>query len=384
MFVVSGELMREGGRNSATPEQDGPANPLAGETAAQLQRVLQLNDDIRAHYRLAEDTIDTIHSAFDRIAAEYIEPEHEAPVAPLQAPQPAGRSKRPAVMTATLLCAAVGITTGLIVSLQAATPTSAPITSAGYVAESAITGVEMPAKAEDYGQTIYAARFSAAPPAERMCLARAVYYEARGEAMDGQVAVAQVILNRARSKQWPSTICSVVNQGIERGEKCQFSFACFTHLSVPNGQLWDRAKSVADEALAGRGWLRELIEATHYHTTSVLPVWRLNLTPINTIGSHIFYRGNDGIVASSKDADGYRKAAAAQTVKSVHEKIAAAIKATSAVKVAWLANGVSPDTSAAVKVARPKTAANNTPAASAPKRSAAQAEGDWKASVFGQ
>lgn len=83
------------------------------------------------------------------------------------------------------------------------------------------------------------------------CLAQAVYYEARGEAPDGQAAVAQVVLNRARLDPYPSTVCGVVYQGSGSGA-CQFSFVC-------NGAMrgrrdlaaWDRARSVAARALGG-------------------------------------------------------------------------------------------------------------------------------------
>jgi hypothetical protein len=365
---------------AAVPASCAAVDGLDGEARVQVQRVLQLNADLRAHYQLAEDNIVTVRASFDRVTAGEPEPlDAEVVVAPI-APTPPVRTARPVLIMATLACALVGITTGLIVSLQAATPSLAPITTAPEtIIKSAGIDTAPAEKLEDYGQTIYAARFSAAPPAERMCLARAVYYEARGEAMDGQIAVAQVVLNRARSKQWPSTICGVVNQGIERGEKCQFSFACFSHLIAPNGPLWEQAKSVAEEALAGRGWLRELVEATHYHTTGVAPIWRLNLTPINTIGAHVFYRGNEGVVVSSKDAEGYRAAAAAQTVQTVHAKIAAVAKVSSGVKIVSLADEAT-TTVAGTKIPRPKAA---TPDGHAPKRTAAH-DSDWKTNVFGQ
>jgi hypothetical protein len=57
--------------------------------------------------------------------------------------------------------------------------------------------------------------------------------------------------------------------------------------------MWDRAQEIARDATLGRAWLRELVEATHYHTTAVLPIWRLGLEPLHTFGTHIFYRSPD-------------------------------------------------------------------------------------------
>jgi hypothetical protein len=137
---------------------------------------------------------------------------------------------------------------------------------------------------------MYAAEFARSDTASVRCLAEAVYYEARGEPYIGQVAVAQVVLNRARSGKWHRHICAVISQGIERGEKCQFSYMCRTSRAAPVGPMWDRAQEVAIDAVRGRVWLRELVEATHYHTTAVAPVWRQGLDTLGTFGTHIFYR----------------------------------------------------------------------------------------------
>ena len=166
---------------------------------------------------------------------------------------------------------------------------------------------------DDFGARIYG-RFAAAPAREMACLARAIYYEARGEGYDGKVAVAQVVLNRARSKKWPSTICGVVHQGEARGEKCQFSYVCFDHLSQPSGELWDEAQTIAELAIAGRVYLRELEHATHYHTTAVKPVWRERLQTIATIGAHIFYSEPGGVRASPAEDGRYQSAVAAAAV----------------------------------------------------------------------
>jgi hypothetical protein len=137
---------------------------------------------------------------------------------------------------------------------------------------------------------MYAAEFGRTDMANLRCLAEAVYFEARGEPYIGQVAVAQVVLNRARSGKWPRGLCAVIAQGVERGEKCQFSYMCRTTRAAPVGPMWDRAQEVAIDAARGRVWLRELVEATHYHTTAVAPVWRQGLDMLGTFGTHIFYR----------------------------------------------------------------------------------------------
>ena len=178
------------------------------------------------------------------------------------------------------------------------------------------TGIETLSAAtlpDDFGARIYG-RFAAAPAREIACLARAIYYEARGEGYDGKVAVAQVVLNRARSQKWPPTICGVVHQGEARGEKCQFSYVCFDHLSQPSGELWDEAQTIAELATTGRVYLRELEHATHYHTMAVKPVWRESLRTIATIGAHIFYTEPGGVRASPTDDGRYQRAVAAAAV----------------------------------------------------------------------
>ena len=142
----------------------------------------------------------------------------------------------------------------------------------------------------DAGTRMYFETFASVDTANLRCLAEAVYYEARGEPIDGQIAVAQVVLNRARSRHWPKSLCGVVNQGIARGEKCQFSYACRALRAKPTGAAWEHAQMIANDAIQGRAWLRELVAATHYHATSVAPIWRRDLTKIGPFGKHIFYR----------------------------------------------------------------------------------------------
>jgi len=121
------------------------------------------------------------------------------------------------------------------------------------------------------------------------CLTAAIYYEARSETLQGQRAVAQVVLNRARDPLYPSSICGVVFQGAERSTGCQFSFTCDGSMAVPpRPELWQSSRAIANAALAGYVE-RSVGLATHYHTRWVVPVWRTDLVKLRTIGAHIFY-----------------------------------------------------------------------------------------------
>lgn len=121
------------------------------------------------------------------------------------------------------------------------------------------------------------------------CLTAAIYYEARSESLQGQRAVAQVVLNRVRDPLFPASVCGVVFQGSERVTGCQFSFTCDGSLaSPPRESVWDRTRAVARAALAG--YVESSVGlATHYHTQWVVPVWRTDLVKLRTIGAHIFY-----------------------------------------------------------------------------------------------
>ena len=126
------------------------------------------------------------------------------------------------------------------------------------------------------------------------CLTQGVYYEAALESTEGQEAVAQVILNRVRDPNYPNTVCGVVFQGAERTTGCQFSFTCDGALAqAPVGWAWNRARTVAERALAGHV-ATEVGTATHYHADYVHPWWSPTLSKIAQIGAHIFYRWKGG------------------------------------------------------------------------------------------
>jgi len=124
---------------------------------------------------------------------------------------------------------------------------------------------------------------------EQQCLALALYWEARGEGRNGMIAVGWTVLNRVRSRDFPSTPCAVVRQGGEQ-PPCQFSWWCDGKSDRPRDrQSWTRALIIAGELL-----LDPPPDPTggslYYHSTKVYPRWSGSLTRTARIGSHVFYR----------------------------------------------------------------------------------------------
>ena len=123
------------------------------------------------------------------------------------------------------------------------------------------------------------------------CLAEAVYFEARGEAVRGQIAVAQVVLNRAFSGKYPETVCGVVYQNKHRHLACQFTFACDNNKDViREPDMWERAQKIAKAMLDGQLWLPEVDKSTHYHAYWVRPSWVNEMKKMYKTGVHTFYR----------------------------------------------------------------------------------------------
>lgn len=130
---------------------------------------------------------------------------------------------------------------------------------------------------------------------EQRCLAEAVYFEARSEPEDGQAAVAQVVLNRARSGLYPSSVCGVVYQNRHKHLACQFTFACEgKSLRITDGDSWRNATRVATAVLEGKTYLADVGAATHYHADYVRPRWARKLKRMDTIGRHTFYKLRPG------------------------------------------------------------------------------------------
>ncbi|MFN3724047.1 MAG: cell wall hydrolase [Paracoccaceae bacterium] len=152
------------------------------------------------------------------------------------------------------------------------------------------------AKAVEPAQPVlirYEDSFLAAQPAPKgdaqwQCLQSALYFEARGESLKGQFAVAEVILNRVDSRDYPKTVCGVVKQS--GGGGCQFSYVCDGNSDVMRDrQAADRAGRIA--AIMLNGAPRGLTAgATHFHTRAVAPRWARQFPRTAAIGAHLFYR----------------------------------------------------------------------------------------------
>lgn len=125
---------------------------------------------------------------------------------------------------------------------------------------------------------------------DERCLAQAIYFEARSENLEGQLAVAQVVLNRVDDRRYPPSICGVVFQNDHLPFRCQFSFACDGRSDNPhNKQAWAIARTIANIALNGH-WMDLSDASTHYHTVEVTPYWMSKLDRRVKVGRHIFYR----------------------------------------------------------------------------------------------
>jgi len=114
-------------------------------------------------------------------------------------------------------------------------------------------------------------------PTEFDCLAQNIYYEARNQPIEGQLAVAHVTLNRVDDIRWPDSVCGVVKQ------KSQFSWVGTVN-QPPKGKAWRDAQKVALLSYAV-----ERLPATHFHATYVEPNWANRLEKVTKIGNHIFY-----------------------------------------------------------------------------------------------
>lgn len=200
------------------------------------------------------------------------------------------------------------------------------VSAAGVQAREADTDTRLDAllgKAREGAEVVLAARGADLPsPAERglatqadletlieaaasegdeewRCLTEALYFEARGESLEGQVAVAEVILNRRDSGRYPDTVCGVVQQGTGEKYKCQFSYFC-DELSdeIGDQDAWTHLGRIARVMLDGAP--RDLTDgAQFYHTKAVSPYWADKFYQTAEIGAHLFYVEDELQMASS-------------------------------------------------------------------------------------
>jgi len=125
------------------------------------------------------------------------------------------------------------------------------------------------------------------------CLALNVYHEARGEPLDGQLAVAEVTMNRVASSRYPDTVCGVVYE--KRWDRLRgryvgaFSWTELEAFAEPDEKAWHRAREAAEKVYSERH-APSLEGALFYHSKRVRPSWARNKTPVARIGRHVFYR----------------------------------------------------------------------------------------------
>ncbi len=156
--------------------------------------------------------------------------------------------------------------------------------------------IPMPDPVNDHAWVANPITDSSRTSAERRCLAEAIYFESRGEPIRGQIAVAQVVINRLKNPAYPSTVCGVVYQNQNMRNACQFSFACDGIRDVVTDRnAWSIAQAIANSELDGTAiYLEEIGSATHYHANYVWPNWAPQMHRMAQIGVHIFYRTYGG------------------------------------------------------------------------------------------
>ena len=125
-----------------------------------------------------------------------------------------------------------------------------------------------------------------------MCMALNIFFEARSEPVQGQIAVAEVTLNRVASDDYPNTICEVVLQ--ENSQGCQFSWWCDGKSDSPKEHnSFQTSKSLAKLMIDDGQYISVVGKnATHYHTDDIKPYWADDMVKVEQVGKHIFYAEN--------------------------------------------------------------------------------------------
>lgn len=207
-----------------------------------------------------------------------------------------GRAEGRALMSAAMVGSGVGLALGALLLTAGLGRVAFDHGSADSLAEvgQAMRGpiAADPAAAAEMARAQLAETDAAAGKGRELdCLTQAVYFEARGESVRGQAAVATVIMNRVKNPHFPKTVCGVVYQGASH-HGCQFSFACDGSVErVADWDAWEQARKVAARALSGVV-LRDVGSATHFHTTAVDPEWGSRMLRVAQVGLHVFYRFN--------------------------------------------------------------------------------------------
>jgi hypothetical protein len=163
--------------------------------------------------------------------------------------------------------------------------------------DAAILRVGLPTRDGAAGLAPNALPLKANSESEIKCLATAIYFEARGEGVRGEEAVAQVILNRVKDPAYPKTICGVVYQNAQYLHRCQFSFACDgSRDAIVEKAAWAESLAIARRIVTGGNGtiVAEIGDSISYHSTDVAPDWSGSLRRVDRIGHHVFYAAYRG------------------------------------------------------------------------------------------
>ncbi len=180
----------------------------------------------------------------------------------------------------------------------------APLISINIFAEKLSEVFSIQPRVEDPGESsveLAGARLTG----ESKCLAEVMYYEARGEGVDGEKAVAEVVLQRTHNPNYSSTVCGVIREGVEPGRRnCQFTFACDGSINRPREEAsWRQVHLLAEKIMTGQIRLSgETGHAIAYHKVGISPAWAGGMEKTAQIGNHVFYRFMPREAAKTADA----------------------------------------------------------------------------------
>ena len=133
-----------------------------------------------------------------------------------------------------------------------------------------------------------------------------MYYEARGEGVAGEKAVAEVVMQRVKNLDYPKTVCGVVYDGVQPNRRdCQFTFACDGTLRRPRDKAaWSRVRVLAERIMTGDVKLSGITHnATAYHNVDVSPEWADGMLQTAQVGNHVFYKRDPSAQARWAQAD---------------------------------------------------------------------------------